>query len=165
MIDTSEYEGLARETGALKDIELEILKEALAAWKKNPGNPYTVLELRDGRVLAGFAVMCKESTTEFTFDVSALCVDPSYLGKGVTASLLGMLEEELLRRESSAILRIETSSRKEEAMGKGILSERGFALIGHIPDFYEAGEDYFMFAKHLRRPAQPEGRSQDKEKQ
>jgi hypothetical protein len=159
MIDTREYEALARETGAFKDIELEILKEAFTAWQKKPGEPYTVLELRDGRLLAGFAVVCRETTTEFTFDVRALCIDPSYIGKGVTASILDMLEQELLRQEPSAILRIETSSRKEKAIGTGILSERGYALIGHIPDFYEKGEDYYMYAKHLRRGAKADGRA------
>ena len=73
------------------------------------------------------------------------------MGKGVPGSILGMLEEELLRIEASAILRIETSTRKEAAIGKGALSERGYALIGHIPDFYEAHDDYYMYAKHLRR--------------
>jgi hypothetical protein len=159
MIDTREYEVLARETGAFKDIELDILKEAFAAWQKKPGDPYTILELRDGRVLAGFAVVCKETTTEFTFDVRAFCVDPSYIGKGVTASILDMLERELLRLEPSAILRIETSTQKEKAIGKGILSERGYALIGHIPDFYEKGEDYYMYAKHLRRGPKADDRA------
>ncbi len=151
MIDPREYEGLARETGAFKDIELEILKESIAEWQKNPGEPYTILELRDGKVLAGFAMSCKEANTDYTFDMRALCVDPSYVGKGVTASLLGMLEAELLRSGSSAILRIETSSQKEAAIGKGVLLELGYALIGHIPDFYSPGDDYYMFAKHLRR--------------
>lgn len=151
MMDTSEYEGLARETGAFKDIELEILKEAFEAWQKKPGDPYTILEVRDGKILAGFAIVCKQSTAEFTFDLRAMCVDPSYVGKSVTASILGMLEEELLRQAPSAILRIETSTHKEAAFGKGILAEQGYALIGHIPDFYETGEDYFMYAKHLHR--------------
>jgi GNAT superfamily N-acetyltransferase len=156
MIDLSEYEGLARETGAFKDIELEILKETLLAWQKRPGEPYSSLELRDGRVLAGFAVLCREGSTDHTFDLQALCVEPSYVDKGVTASLLGMVEDEILRSESSAILRFETSKRKEAAIGSGILSERGFALIGHIPDFYASGDDYFMYAKHLRRGAADE---------
>jgi GNAT superfamily N-acetyltransferase len=151
MIDPLEYESLARETGAFKDIELEILKESIAEWQKNPGEPYTILELRDGRVLAGFAVSCREASTEYTFDLKALCVDPSYVGKGVTASLLRLLEGELLRMGSSAILRIETSSQKEASIGVGILPELGYALIGHIPDFYSPGDDYYMFAKHLRR--------------
>jgi GNAT superfamily N-acetyltransferase len=151
MTDLREYEGLAREMGAFKDIELEILKETFSEWRERPGDPYTLLEIRDGKILAGFAVLCREASTDYTFDVRAICVEPSYLGKGVTASVLGMLEEELLRLESSAILRIETSAKKEAAIGLGILAEQGYSLIGHIPDFYEPGDDYFMYAKHLRR--------------
>ncbi len=151
MIDTGEYEDLARETGAFQDIELDILKDAFGAWRKNPSDPYTVLELRDGKVLAGFAVTCRKASTDYSFDVRALCVDPSYIGKGVTAKILDMLEEELLKTHASAILRIEISTVKETAIGNGVLVERGYALIGHIPDFYEVGDDYFMYAKHLRR--------------
>jgi ribosomal protein S18 acetylase RimI-like enzyme len=156
MIDLREYEGLALETGAFKDIELVILKEAFAAWRLKPGDPYTILEIRDGRVLAGFAVACRQASTDFSFDLRALCVDPAYVGTGVASSLLGMLEEELRNKEASAILRVETSTRKEAAVGTGVLTERGYALMGHIPDFYEAGDDYYMYAKHLREaPAAP----------
>jgi GNAT superfamily N-acetyltransferase len=151
MTDPREYEELARETGAFRDIELAILKETLSAWSEKPGEPYTLLEIRDGRVLAGFAVMGRESNSEYTYDLKGICIDPSYIGTGVTARLLDMLEEELLKQGSSAILRVETSARKEGAIGKGLLAERGFSLIGHIPNFYEPGDDYFMYAKHLRR--------------
>jgi hypothetical protein len=154
MIDLREYEDLARESGAYKDIELEILKETMVAWQKKPGDPYTILELRDGKQLAGFAVMCRESGTEYTFCVRAFCVDPSYLGKGVASSIIDMLEEEILRLESSAILRFETSSSKEATIGAGVLAERAYALIGHIPDFYVVKDDYFMYAKHLHRAAE-----------
>jgi GNAT superfamily N-acetyltransferase len=157
MIDLREYESLARETGAYEDIELDILKEAFTAWTKNPGNPYTILELRDGKVLAGFAVARRGETTEYSFDAQAFCVDPSYLGKGVAERLLAMLEEETLRLAPSAILRFETSTRKEEAFGAGALSSAGYSLIGHIPDFYAPGNDYFMYAKHLHlRKIKPE---------
>jgi hypothetical protein len=161
MTDPREYEGLARETRAFKDIELEILKESLRAWSDRPGDPFSLVELRDGKLLAGFALMCKESSTEYTFDAKAICVGPSYLGSEVTDIVVGMLESELLKTESSAILRVETSTKKEAAIGKGVLASRGYALIGHIPDFYEAGDDYYMYAKHLRRAA--EERRQGKE--
>ena len=156
MIDTGEYEGLARETGAFKDIELNILKETFSVWRKTPGDPYTLLELRDGKVLAGFTVTCRKASTDHSFDVLAICVDPSYIGKGVTTRILDMLEEELLKTQASAILRIEISTMKETAIGNGVLAGSGYSLIGHIPDFYEAGDDYFMYAKHLRRAATEE---------
>ena len=152
MIDIREYEQLALDSGAYRDIEIDILKETLASWKARPGDPYTILELRDGRVLAGFAVFCRAPNTEFTYDILSLCVDPVYRGKGVGRRLLEMLEEEALGADPAAILRCETSRKKQEAIGAEVLEDCGYALIGHIADFYEGGDDYFMYARHASRP-------------
>jgi hypothetical protein len=155
MIDLRECRELARESGAYTDIELEILDEALDDSSSPPagGAPDgagVLVELRDGKVLAGFALARREEVSEYTFNIQAICVGPSYRGTGAPASLLGGLEEEVLRRADSAILRFETSSAKGAAFGSGVLDASGYALIGHIPDFYAQGNDYYMYAKHLR---------------
>lgn len=155
MIDIREYEQLALDSGAYRDIEVDILKENLASWKSKPGDPYTILELRDGRILAGFAVFSRAPNTEFTYDILSLCVDPVYRGKGVGQRLLEMLEEEALGSNPAAILRCETSRKKREAIGPDVLEDCGYALIGHIVDFYEGGDDYFMYARHASRPLAP----------
>jgi len=114
------------------------------------------VELRDGKVLAAFALLCRDTNSEQSYDARALCIEPSYLGTGVAEALLERLEVEALGSGSSAIVRIETSSRKERATGVGILASCGFALIGHIPDFYSPGDDFFMYAKHLKRASESE---------
>jgi GNAT superfamily N-acetyltransferase len=151
MIDIKEYESLARETKAYRDIEIEILKEAFASWEKEPDAPYTFLELRDGRVLAAFAAMCREANTDYTFTVQTICLAPPYLGKGVAEKLLSMIEEEALRLGISAILRFELSSEKRQAFSESSFDNSGYTLIGHIPSFYGPGNDYFMYAKHMHR--------------
>ncbi len=151
MTELKEYRDLARDSEAFKNIELDILGETLKDWLERPGDPHTLLELRDGRLLAGFAIMEKAGNTDFTFDIKAFCVDRAYIGKGVAQRLALMLEEEALARESACILRIETSGRKEASYGPGAFEGSGFALIGHIPAFYGEGDDFFMYAKHLRR--------------
>jgi GNAT superfamily N-acetyltransferase len=151
MTELGEYQDLARGIGVFKDIELDILEETLRAWKERPGDPHTLLEIRDGRILAGFAVLCREADTDFTFDVRAFCIDRSYLGKGVAERLLSMLEEEVLRIEPVGILRMETSSRKESAIGRDVLGSAGYALIGHIAGFYGEGDDFYMYAKQIGR--------------
>ncbi|HOX33224.1 MAG TPA: GNAT family N-acetyltransferase [Spirochaetales bacterium] len=162
MIDAREYEQLARETGVFKDIELDILKESLLVWQKRPGDPYTLLDLRDGRTLAGFALMARAQNTEYSYDIRALCIERAYIGKGVSQRLLEMLEEELLGRESSALIRCELSRRKEDALGRGLFIQAGYSLLGHIADFYEAGDDYFMYAKHIdSRARKAAGAGQD----
>jgi GNAT superfamily N-acetyltransferase len=151
MIDVVEYEGLARETRAYKDIEIEILKEAFAGWVNKPDAPYSFLEFRDGRVLAAFAVMCRETGTEYTFTIQTLCVDPSYIGKGIDAKILELIEAEALRLGVCAILRFELSSEKLKAFGEATFEARGYTLVGHIPSFYSPGNDYFMYAKYVHR--------------
>jgi GNAT superfamily N-acetyltransferase len=150
MTDLREYEDLARETDAYEDIELDILKEAMETSRRKPGDPYTLLEIRDGKILAGFALLCREAGSGHSFEVRSICVDPAYIGKGVAKALLDKLEEKALGGGDSAILRVEISSTKEKAIGEGVLSSGGYALIGHIPNFYSHDNDYFMYAKHLR---------------
>jgi GNAT superfamily N-acetyltransferase len=151
MIETREYEQLARDTGAFKDIELEMLKETLQAWKTRPGDPFTLLDLRDGRILAGFAILARAPDTDFTFDVRAICIERAYIGTGVGKRLIEMVEEEAMRGTTSAIVRFETSRRKEDAIGRGVFTDSSYLAIGHIADFYEAGDDYYIYAKHLHR--------------
>ena len=82
-----------------------------------------------------------------------MCVDPSYLDKGIAEKLVDMLEAEALRQERSAILSVETSGKKAAAAGAGLFPSKDYSLIGHIPDFYSPGDDYYMYARHLSREA------------
>jgi ribosomal protein S18 acetylase RimI-like enzyme len=149
MTDIREYIQLARETEAFKDIELDILKETLSSWAERPGDPCSVVELRDGKTLAGFAVYARAHNTDYTYDVRAICVDTSYRGKGVGQKLAEMIEEETISQAPQAIVRFEISRTKEEAVGAGFLLERGFSLIGHIKAFYATEDDYYIYAKHV----------------
>jgi len=152
MKDVAEYESLARDTEAFLDIEMEILKESLLAAVEGQKGSCSLFEVRDGKLLAGFALLVKAANTDYTWDVSAFCVDPAYADKGIGARLVQLLEEDCLRSSPSAILRFETSSRKIEGPGRDLLPGAGYSLIGHIVDFYGKGNDYFIYARHLARP-------------
>jgi hypothetical protein len=149
MIDQREYLNLARESGAYSDIELDILGETLAEWSEDADARAILVELRDGKTLAGFATVRREEASDSTFGVQDLCVGAAFKGTGVIGDLLAKLEGEILRGTGSAILRIETSTVKTAAFGPGALERSGYSLIGHIPDFYVRGNDYYMFARHL----------------
>lgn len=161
MLDVREYTELVAENGAYKDIELDILKDTLVVWSERPGKPYTLIEIRDGRVLAGFALFMRAQNTDFTYDIHTIAIDRDYRGKGVGRKLLEMLEEELLRNEPQAIIRAELSKAKEEAVEMGLFLEAGYTLVGHIPSFYETENDYFIYAKHVSSAPPP--KPQDKE--
>jgi GNAT superfamily N-acetyltransferase len=141
---------------------LDLILETLSVWQERPGDPYILLDLRDGRILAGFAIICRTTNTDYTYDLRQFSIDRAYMGKGVAQRLLTIIEEEMLKREDFAILRAETSRKKEDAVGRGLFASTGFSCIGHIVDFYEAGDDFYMFAKYLHK-ARPEREKPEKD--
>ncbi|MBN1242138.1 MAG: GNAT family N-acetyltransferase [Spirochaetales bacterium] len=154
MIDVREYEQLVLETGAYRDIELDILGETLEVWKERPGQPYTLVEIRDGKQLAGFCLYHKAQATEYTYDIHTLIVGRDYRGKGVGTRLVELVRDEIVTRERYAIIRSETSKTKEKAIEPGFYEANGFETIGHIPDFYENENDYYIYARAATRAAE-----------
>jgi ribosomal protein S18 acetylase RimI-like enzyme len=152
MTDIRYYILLAGETGVFKDIELEIMKETLEEWENRSDSPSTLIELSASGRISGFAYYSPVHGTEFTFDVKWLVVDKQSRKQGIGRQLLERIETEILKIKRNAILTAETSTRKETVAGDGFYSSIGFSLIGHIPDFYGAGDDFLMYAKHLRPP-------------
>jgi len=151
MITIREYELLSLETGAYRDIELDILKETLAAWKESPGTPFELIELRDGLVLAGFCLYHKSANTEYTYDVHTFIVGRDYRNRAVGPRLVELLEERLLESRTYAVIRVETSKVKETAIGDSFFQTSGFQTIGHIPGFYDSENDYFMYVKAVSK--------------
>jgi len=147
VINIREYELLTLETGAFKDIELDILKEALEAWKLNPGKPYELIELRDGRMLAGYCLYYRSPNTDYTYDVHSFVVGRDYRSSAVGQRLLELLEEAILAKERYAVLRIETSRTKEASLGVEFFNTNGFLTLGHIPGFYELDNDYYIYVR------------------
>lgn len=158
MINIREYELVSLETGAYRDIELDILKETLATWKENPGSPFELIELRDGTILAGFCLYYHAPNTEYTFDVHTFVVGRDYRNKAVGPRLVELLEERLLESRKYAVIRMETSKVKENAIGDEFFQSIGFQTIGHIPGFYDAENDYYIYVKAVSslQPKEPD---------
>jgi ribosomal protein S18 acetylase RimI-like enzyme len=152
MTDIRYYVLLAGEAGVFKDIELEIMKETLEEWERRSDSPSTLIELTASGRVSGFAYFGPANGTEFTFDLKWLVVDKLAHKQGIGDQLLQRIEVEILKQKRSAILTVETTTRKEGAIRPGFFQEAGFSLIGHIPDFYGKGDDFLMYAKHLRPP-------------
>lgn len=154
MMNLGEYMDLARSIEVYSDIELDILEEALRDCAETADTHRSLIEIRDGRILAGFAILQRAVDTDFTFDIRAFCIDRGYRGKQVAEQLVAMIEEKARGSGPTCILRIETSSRKEAAYGPGLFATAGFSMIGHIADFYGAGDDFYIYAKHLQRKSE-----------
>jgi ribosomal protein S18 acetylase RimI-like enzyme len=151
MMNLGEYMDLARAIEVYSDIELDILEEALRDCAETADMHRSLIEIRDGRILAGFAVLKRAVDTDFTFEIRAFCIDRGYRGKKVAEQLVAIIEEKARELEPACIVRIETSSRREASYGAGLFDAAGFSMIGHIADFYGAGDDFFIYAKHLQR--------------
>ncbi len=149
MVNISEYELLSIETNAFEDIELDILKESLKVWKENPGNPYELTEMRDGRILAGFCLFYKTMDTEYSFDIHSFVVSSIYRNTALGGSLLSLVLEKISGMVNCGVLRVETSRNKELSVGDGFFQAHGFQLMGHIPDFYKSGNDYYIYVKQI----------------
>lgn len=149
--DISEYEYLIIGLQILKEIELDILHEALLTWKQNPGNPYYAEEIREGKQLAAFCIYYRSPNTEYSFDIHTFCVGINYKHTAIADKLLQQMEQRILRENEHAVLRIETSLAKENAIREGFYNNSGFQELGHIPSYYDFGNDYYIYSKSISR--------------
>ncbi len=149
MTDLRYYILLASESGAFKDIELDIMKEALEEWERRSDGKMTLVELASSGRISGFAYFGPHNGTEFTYEIKWIVVDRLSRRQGIGGQLLERVEEEVRRMKPNAILTVETTTIKEGAINPGFYLEHGFSLIGRIPNFYGKGDDFLMYAKHL----------------
>lgn len=151
LIDMREFELVATHTGVFKGVEIDLLHETLLSWKSSPGDPYTVLELRDGKILVAFAIISKINGRQSTFDIRYIVVDRDYRSTECSSHLLQLLDEDLLGKNSYAVIRLETSGKKLENLRPEAFQESGYKMIGHIPGYYGEGDDYYYFIKTVYR--------------
>jgi len=146
-VDTQELEKAAGRTGVFKAVEIDLLHETLLSWKNSPGDPYTVLELRDGKSLVAFAIISRISGRESTYDIRYLVVDRDYRSTEGGKHLLQLIDDELLANSSYAVIRLESSGLKLLNIGPDTLTEAGYKIIGHIESYYGENNDYYYLIK------------------
>lgn len=144
-ISLQEFERSASATGIFKGVEIDLLHETLLSWKSSPGKPYTVLELRDGKTLAAYAISCKITGRDSTYDIRYFVVDRDYRHTEGGRHLLALIDQELLKAYPYAVIRAEFSTRKLIGLGAKTLEDAGYRLIGHIKDYHGEGDDYYYF--------------------
>jgi hypothetical protein len=150
-VDIQELEKAAGRTGVFKTVEIDLLHETLLSWKNSPGDPYTVLELRDGKSLVAFAIISRINGRESTYDIRYLVVDRDYRSTEGGRHLLQLIDEELLAKNSYAVIRLESSGLKLINIGPDTLTESGYKMIGHIEGYYGPDNDYYYLIKTAYR--------------
>lgn len=143
-----DYLSVARGVSIFNQAELETLEEVLEDYKEYPNLDYFMIEerLQDGALL-GFVIFGRTPITQFSWDIFWLMVDKSWQGKGVGKKLLKRTEEFVFKPSKRAILRVETSTKKEYAHARNLYIKQGFKEVGKIPDFYAVGDDLIIYSK------------------
>lgn len=149
MTDLGYYLTLARDAGVFKDIEIDILEETLQEWERRSDGSSTLVELASNGRVSGFAFFGPLHNTEFTYDIRWIVVDRLTKKLGIGKQLLERIEEEILKVSPNAIISVEISKIKENAVAENFFLDAGFTLVGRIPDFYGKGDDFLMYAKHI----------------
>ncbi|SLM19162.1 putative GCN5-related N-acetyltransferase [uncultured spirochete] len=146
-----EYESVMSNNGAFKGVEVVLMIEILKDWQQAPGQPYTLLELRDGKTLVAFAIIHQVSGRNFTFDIRFIVLDRDYRSSTAIQHLFEMIDEELLKKIPFAVIRIEISSVKKESLGENALENASYCQIGHIAAYYGENDDFFFYIKAIFR--------------
>jgi hypothetical protein len=149
--DFKEYELVTSNCGAFTGVEIDLMGEILKDWQRAPGQPYTLLELRDGKTLVAFAIIHRVSGRNFTFDIRFIVLDRDYRSSNAIQHLFEMIDEELLKKIPFAVIRVEISSLKKESLGENALENARYCQIGHIAAYYGEHDDFFFYIKAIFR--------------
>lgn len=146
-----DYETVAGTSGVFKGVEVDLMTEILKDWQQSPGQPYTLLELRDGKTLVAFAIIHRVTGRNFTFDIRFIVLDRDYRSGTAIQHLFQLIDEELLKSLPFAVIRIEISSSKMNSLGHEALESAGYCQMGHIPGYYGDDDDFYLYVRAIFR--------------
>ncbi|MFH1768219.1 MAG: N-acetyltransferase, partial [Candidatus Omnitrophota bacterium] len=139
----------AKNVGIFNGKEIEVMEEVIENYVKSPEKDYFLLEEKQGEAVAGFLIFGRTPLTKSSWDIYWLVVDKNYQGKGFGRKLLKRMEEFILQNGSGAVLRVETSTKKEFAHARNLYARQEFKEVGRIPDFYEEGDSLIIYYKEI----------------
>lgn len=98
--------------------------------------------------LLAWAYFAESSKAPQVWDLWWIGTHPTQQGKGIGASLLNRVEEDV-KSSDGRLLIIETSAIESMHYVRSFYTKMGYLNCGTIPDFYAAGEGKVTFAKSL----------------
>jgi GNAT superfamily N-acetyltransferase len=124
--------------------------ELLAAVLDPPeGNSYEARILVDDRDRpAAYACFGATPMTDATYDLYWLVTAAEQRGRGLGATLMQDIEDEL-RGRGARTVRVETSSLEGQGGARRFYLRIGYREAGLIPDFYRPGDDLITLTKRL----------------
>ena len=148
-ISTEKIVTLSARTGVFNAVELEILREVADDHATRPEKGYYMICDGTAEDLKGFVIYGQAPLTEHAWDMYWLAVDPSAQKQGVGRRLLKGAEAEILKRSPQAVIRVETSSRKDYDGARHLYAISGYRETGVIKDFYKKNDDLVIYSKNF----------------
>jgi ribosomal protein S18 acetylase RimI-like enzyme len=102
----------------------------------------------DGERLTGYACFGPTPSTEGTYDLYWLAVDPAAQGSGMGRALVREVERRLGAR-GGRLLVVETSSRPDYAGTRSFYAHTGYTEAARVNDFYAPADDRIMLTRRL----------------
>ncbi len=140
-------EALTAATGLFRPEEVaiagELLDESLAG-----EDDYRFVGAYVGDELVGFACWGPTPTTEGTWDLYWIVVDPARQDQGIGTALVEEVEARLTAHGARLVV-TETSSRADYASTRAFYERRGYTRAATIPEYYAPGDDLVIYLKDL----------------
>lgn len=131
----------------------------LPARREGPGLPsgdppdYEFLGVfGDSDELLGYACFGPAPSSEGTYDLYWLAVDPAAQGRGAGRALVHEVERLLVARQAR-LLAVETSSRDSYARSREFYARCGYTEAARVRDFYAVADDRIILTTRLMAPA------------
>jgi ribosomal protein S18 acetylase RimI-like enzyme len=98
--------------------------------------------------LVGYACYGHTPSTDGTYDLYWLAVDPTMQGRGIGRALVRDVEERL-RARGARLLVVETSARPDYAAARSFYARSGYVEAARVRDFYAPADDRIVLTTRL----------------
>ena len=139
-------EAILRATAVFSDEEIGVAVELFDAGAKEG---YEFVGAFHGDQLIGYACYGLTPSTEGTYDLYWIAVDPRSQGSGAGRTLMNEVER-VLQERNARLMVVETSSRSAYEPTRRFYDRLGYAESARLRDFYAPGDDRLVLTKRLR---------------
>jgi GNAT superfamily N-acetyltransferase len=147
--DLPELLAITRAVSVFNAEEVATVKELFDAYVQDAeASGYRFLSYREGEAVLGFACWGPTDLSRGAADLYWIVTAPQAHGRGVARSLFQAVIESVQALGRWLIV-IWTSGRSEYEPARQFYQRMGCTLAARIPDFYERGDDLYIYTRQL----------------
>jgi len=147
----AQYVDIVTSTGMFNGEEVAVLEEILNDYYTNPKTTYVLFDTVVDGITVGFVFFGKTPLTERCWDIYWIAVRGHCQGKGYGMELLKRAEQYILNHDGNAVIRIETSTRRQYDHARRLYERQGYREAGRIPAFYGCDDDLVIYYRGVEQ--------------